>query len=67
MHIFYCLIYSVQRTAPLIAEYDWHMDQMTEQMENYEVSKTLEFSLIKFEKLKSKKVRLLTGEKVGTF
>lgn len=36
--------------APLIAEYDRHMDQMTEQMEKYEVSETLKFNFIKFEK-----------------
>lgn len=39
--------------APLIAEYDRHMEQMTEQMEKYEVNEIFNFSLIKFEKLKS--------------
>lgn len=39
--------------APLIAEYDRHMEEMTEQMEKYEVNEIFNFSFVKFEKLKS--------------
>lgn len=53
--------------APLISEYDRHMDQMTEQMEKYEVSEMLKSNFIKFDKLKSKKIRHLTGESTGIF
>lgn len=32
--------------APLVAEYDRHMDQMAEQMEKYEVNEPLKFRFI---------------------
>lgn len=38
--------------APLIAEYDRHMEEMTEQMEKYEVNEIFNFSFVKLEKLK---------------
>lgn len=48
--------------APLIAEYDRHMEQMTKKMEKYEVSKTLIFSFIEFESMKWDILQLKAGQ-----